>query len=614
MAILYNPLKINGVISADKTVLQNLNDLCSASGCWLTYDYSTGKWSVIINRTGTSVASFNNSNIIGNIDISGTGVTELYNRAAIEFPHKDLKDETDYVEVAIPENQKFPNEVDNILNIELDCINDPVQAQYLASVELKQSRVDKVIEFRTDYSKVGIKAGDLIDVTNSVYGFNAKLFRVIKVVEDDSEGLNIAITALEYSADVYSTAGLVRNERTKKTGILLRSMNPAVQASETVDFGAQMVRMLAANAGISLLNKLFKRVIDSNGNPTNEFADGDPELAKALESVKLPKISTITGPASVCEGDPITVTVSHNCASNCFFNVPTESYQYEILGVEEFQIDIDTVGIVEVVPNIAGASGSLVIPTIEGEFDEDRVITVKIGDLSRNITIFKKTPNVSYVTTANPTSITEGQSTTITFTTSEIQNGTLPYAITGSATGKITTALTGNLTITNGTASIVVQTTDDSVFTGTQSFTLTVGTGVTPRPCGGTYDYTATVSVLDNDTPPPQPPADKTCLYAQVPAVWCAVYDGADNQMKSVTVRRFVYLPIAQAGEPTVNVPTSLVVTKGNPSTVTVGNTIAVASSANLGGEPIRIITSFNSVSPLGLITGTGVTVYGYFL
>jgi len=217
--------EINGVISTDKSVMQNINTLCTSAGAWMTYDIAEGRWSVVINRAGSSVSSFNDSNIIGGINISGTGVNELYNSATIEYPHKDLRDQTDYIDLEIPAGDRFPYELDNRLNIKLDCINNPVTAQYLASVELKQSRIDKVIQFRTDYSKIGLKAGDIIDVTNSVYGYTAKKFRITKVEEEDTEGLAISITALEYDENVYSTDGLIRKIREKKTGIIPKDNN-----------------------------------------------------------------------------------------------------------------------------------------------------------------------------------------------------------------------------------------------------------------------------------------------------------------------------------------------------------------------------------------------------
>ena len=244
--------EINGVVSTDKSVMQNVNMLANACGSWVTYDIALGKWSVIINRAGTSIASFSDSNIIGGINITGTGVSELYNAVTIEFPHKDLRDQTDYIDYELDSALRFPNELDNKLNISLDIVNDPIQAEYIAVSELKQSRIDKVITFRTDYTNLGLKAGDLIDVTNSYYGYTSKVFRIIKMEEDDAEGLVISITALEYDADVYSTTGLTRKIREKKTGIIPKDANEALTNLDNQASLKLAVTQAAADQGLSI--------------------------------------------------------------------------------------------------------------------------------------------------------------------------------------------------------------------------------------------------------------------------------------------------------------------------------------------------------------------------
>lgn len=230
--IINNAFAINGVVSTDRTVLQNINRLCSAANAWMTYDISDGLWSVVINEPGSPVAAFDNSNIIGGINVSGTGVGELYNAASIEFPHRDIKDQTDYIDVEVASADRFPNELDNRLNLSFDCVNNPIQAQYIATVQLKQSRVDKVIEFRTDYNTVGLKAGDLISVTNDVYDYSNKIFRIVKLEENDDEFFTISISALEYDADVYDDSDLVYTSRNKKTGIVPKAVNTATTASD----------------------------------------------------------------------------------------------------------------------------------------------------------------------------------------------------------------------------------------------------------------------------------------------------------------------------------------------------------------------------------------------
>lgn len=214
--------RINGVLSTDKTVMQNMEMITSAAQSWLPYDINLGKWAVVINEPGTSTVSFDDSNIVGPISVQGTGLRELYNTVRVEFPHVDLDDEPDYIEDTIPEIDRNANEPDNTLTINLDLINDPVMAESLGIIELKQSRVNRVIRFTTDYTHLGVKAGDLIDVTNSVLAYTNKMFRIISMAEADAEdgGINITITALEYDANVYDLSDIFRYERSNQNGLV----------------------------------------------------------------------------------------------------------------------------------------------------------------------------------------------------------------------------------------------------------------------------------------------------------------------------------------------------------------------------------------------------------
>ena len=73
-----------------------------------------------------------------------------------------------------------------------------------------------------------------------MYGYEQKKFRITKIVESDGEDGTIAlgITAIEYDEDVYDESGLIRTERNKKTGIVPKSMNAALSASD----GAAAIR------------------------------------------------------------------------------------------------------------------------------------------------------------------------------------------------------------------------------------------------------------------------------------------------------------------------------------------------------------------------------------
>lgn len=213
---------INGVVDTAKPVWKNIENIANSCNTWVTYDVAQGKWSVIINEAGTSSHSFDDSNIIGAVDVSGSGLDSLANSVEVTYPSKDLDDSADFVRIDLPAGDRKPNEPDNLLKLNYPLINDSITAQVVGLLELKQSRVDLVISFTTDYSKNDVSPGDIIDVTNTTYGFTSKLFRVLQIEEiDGGDGtLSFKITALEYDADVYDTGDLDRFVRTNADGVI----------------------------------------------------------------------------------------------------------------------------------------------------------------------------------------------------------------------------------------------------------------------------------------------------------------------------------------------------------------------------------------------------------
>lgn len=213
--------RVNGLIDTSKPVLQNLELIANSCATWITYDIMEGKWAVVINRASNPVHTFDDSNIIGPVNLSSTGLTDLYNGVEVRFPHKNLRDQEDWIRIDIPAGDLLPNEPTNRLTIDLPVMNDPVQAQIIGLIELKQARLDKIITFTVDYSKINLQAGDVVAVTNTVYGWSGKLFRVVRMEEVDVDGtIAIDVTALEYDANIYDLSDLYNYVRTNADGII----------------------------------------------------------------------------------------------------------------------------------------------------------------------------------------------------------------------------------------------------------------------------------------------------------------------------------------------------------------------------------------------------------
>jgi len=202
--------RFNGVLDAGQTVLSNLDRIMSCCDSWLAYNAALGQWSVVVNKAETAAYAFDDDNIIGEIRVSATDITQSVNQVEAKFPDKDNRDHPNFVNLSTPSGLLYPNEPVNKSSITYDLINDSVRAQYLANRVLEQAREDLIVSFNTTYYGIQVDAGTVVSVTNADYGWTNKLFRVIKVNEaslpDGSLGARLELN--EYSAAVYDDSSI----------------------------------------------------------------------------------------------------------------------------------------------------------------------------------------------------------------------------------------------------------------------------------------------------------------------------------------------------------------------------------------------------------------------
>jgi hypothetical protein len=204
--------RINGVLDAGQSVLSNIDRIVSACDSWMTYNAALGQWSLVINKPESTAYAFNDNNIVGEIRVSATDITSSINQVEARFPFKNNRDQAAFVNIETPSGLLYPNEPVNKYSITYDLVNDSVQAHYLANRLLEQAREDLIVGFSTTYYGIQVDAGDVVSVTNSDYGWNAKLFRVMKVNEaslpDGSLGAHLELN--EYNAAVYDNADITQ--------------------------------------------------------------------------------------------------------------------------------------------------------------------------------------------------------------------------------------------------------------------------------------------------------------------------------------------------------------------------------------------------------------------
>lgn len=432
--------EINGVIDTSQRVLDNIQRLCASSGAYFTFDATQGKYAVVVNTTGSSVATFDDSNIIGGIQLSTLDVDQMFNAATVEFNHKDLKDGTDTMNLILEEeDQHTPNEIKNTLNLKFDLVNNPVQAAYLAKLQIQQSRFDKIIQFRTDFSYQGLRAGDIIQVVNDWLGYpltgnptELGYFRIssIKEIDDAEQGFLLEITAFEYSDTVYTKNNLYRDPRDNKTGIKARRENACLERKDDQKIGDDINKAFTPGTDV---NEAIKTGAPGGGIAASGFV---PELAK--------RKFTVSGPSQVCEGMTgvtFTFTAPLDCCTTNDYTVP-----YTITGIQADDISIALTGNISFTSGV-GTLTMDIDDAADTEGDEDMVITV--GCTQHTVTIKDTYLDAPvYTVNASAASVTECDTLTFTIGATNTDNGdSIDYTITGiDSADLLTGSLTGSVT------------------------------------------------------------------------------------------------------------------------------------------------------------------------
>jgi hypothetical protein len=201
---------INGILNTGDTVKNNIDRINLASSSWTTFDHKEGKWKIVVNRAATNqeitdAFVFDDDNIIGEISLTSTNLEDLYNQVEVQYANKNSRDQSDYYKSSIDPAMRNDLEPDNSMRMRLDLVNNKIHAGRIGDIELLQSRYDLIISFTADYSALVCEVGDVVKVTNPIYNFNNKLFRITRVRETEGEDGTLAceITALQYDADIY---------------------------------------------------------------------------------------------------------------------------------------------------------------------------------------------------------------------------------------------------------------------------------------------------------------------------------------------------------------------------------------------------------------------------
>ena len=217
--------RFDGVLETDQPIMTNLQYMATSCDCLLRYNEITSTWGVIVQSPTYTVAmALDDSNIVGPINVSPLDISSSYNIAEVKFPDSSSQDSfntSTYNLAVVNPSLLYPNEPVNKQSISLPLVNNNVRAQYLANRFLESCREDLNIQLVIGYVGLQLEAGDIVSLTNTNYGWTAKLFRISKVVENfgDDGTVTASLTLQEYNSTIYDDKNITEFEPSPNTGL-----------------------------------------------------------------------------------------------------------------------------------------------------------------------------------------------------------------------------------------------------------------------------------------------------------------------------------------------------------------------------------------------------------
>jgi hypothetical protein len=217
--------EFNGTLDTAQKIMKNIQSMADCCDCLVKYNEITGLWGVIVQTpTYSVVMDINDTNMIGSLSITPIDISNSFNIIETKFPDSSQQDAFNAATFDLAElnpSLLFPNEPVNKQSVSLYLTNNSVTAQYIANRMLEAAREDLQIQCEINYIGLELEAGDIVTVTNTNYGWSAKLFRVMKVIEKfgDNGTVTASLSLSEYNPAVYDNYNVTQFTPSPNTGL-----------------------------------------------------------------------------------------------------------------------------------------------------------------------------------------------------------------------------------------------------------------------------------------------------------------------------------------------------------------------------------------------------------
>jgi hypothetical protein len=237
-----NLFETHAVLDSEKKVIDNVRELLVPMRA--IFNYTQGKYKVIIEGTGSSQLLLNKDNVVSEVKLQGENKSEKYNRVVGTFtnPSKDYQSDTvsyppfDDSGLAVEDRHATMLSADNdtLLERSFDMIHvtSPYQAEEICENILKRSRNCLKAEVTITSEGLNLAIGDIVTATYSTAGFENKPFRVMSLSINADSTVNLG---LEEHQDNFYTWESKSQVPTINDTVLPNPFSVSAPASVTLD-------------------------------------------------------------------------------------------------------------------------------------------------------------------------------------------------------------------------------------------------------------------------------------------------------------------------------------------------------------------------------------------
>jgi len=222
-----NLFDCNAVLDTSKKVIDNVRELLK--GCRGFLPYTSGKYKLIIETTGTASITLTEDDIIGGYNLASPSKNDKYNRVIVSFVNPDRNFQVDEVQFPPVDDSGLSSSdrhaqmktVDGGFLLEgkfdFKTITSPYQAEEMAEIILRRSREALSLEINVGFDAYDLAIADIVNITHASLGFSAKAFRVMGITFN--EDFTISLTLIEYQASHYTFASKTQVSSTPSTNL-----------------------------------------------------------------------------------------------------------------------------------------------------------------------------------------------------------------------------------------------------------------------------------------------------------------------------------------------------------------------------------------------------------